>query len=60
MDDRFSICNMAIEAGAKNGIFAYDETTEEFLKKTEELNGGLRAEPKIHYSDEDANLYKNY
>lgn len=54
MDDRFSICNMAIEAGAKNGIFAYDETTEEFLKKTAELNGGLRAEPKIHYSDEDA------
>lgn len=54
MDDRFSICNMAIEAGAKNGIFAYDETTEEFLNKTRELNDGLRAEPKIHYSDEDA------
>ena len=25
MDDRFSIANMAIEAGAKNGIFPVDE-----------------------------------
>ncbi len=54
MDDRFSLCNMAIEAGAKNGIVAYDDVTEEFLKKTSELNGKLRAEPKIHYSDKDA------
>ncbi|MGL5694454.1 MAG: aconitase family protein, partial [Peptostreptococcaceae bacterium] len=27
MDDRFTICNMAIEAGAKNGIFVVDEKT---------------------------------
>lgn len=54
MDDRFSLCNMAIEAGAKNGIVAYDEITEAFLKEVSENNGGLRAEPKIHYSDEDA------
>ena len=31
MDDRFSMCNMAIEAGAKNGIIAVDEITKEFL-----------------------------
>jgi 3-isopropylmalate/(R)-2-methylmalate dehydratase large subunit len=27
MDDRFSLCNMAIEAGAKSGIVAVDDTT---------------------------------
>ncbi len=32
MDDRFTICNMAIEAGAKNGIFPCDEVTKEYLK----------------------------
>lgn len=36
MDDRFCICNMAIEAGAKNGIFEYDELTEKYLKGREE------------------------
>ena len=50
MDDRFSLCNMAIEAGAKNGIVAYDEITKEFLDSRD----SLRAEPKIHYSDVDA------
>ena len=50
MDDRFSLCNMAIEAGAKNGIVAYDEITKEFL----DTRDSLRAEPKIHYSDDDA------
>ena len=49
MDDRFSMCNMAIEAGAKNGIIAADDITKEFLKDKE-----LREEPKYFYSDEDA------
>lgn len=49
MDDRFSMCNMAIEAGAKSGIVAYDDTTKEFLADKD-----LAREPKIHYSDEDA------
>ncbi len=32
MDDRFTISNMAIEAGAKNGIFPVDETTRAYLE----------------------------
>lgn len=31
MDDRFTICNMAIEAGAKNGIFPVDDSTRAYL-----------------------------
>ncbi|MDD6055964.1 MAG: 3-isopropylmalate dehydratase large subunit [Helicobacter sp.] len=50
MDDRFSLCNMAIEAGAKSGIIAVDEVTREFLKSRK----SLRAEPKEFYSDKDA------
>jgi 3-isopropylmalate/(R)-2-methylmalate dehydratase large subunit len=49
MDDRFSLCNMAIEAGAKSGIVAVDEITEAFLK-----DKNLREEPVYHYSDDDA------
>lgn len=50
MDDRFSMCNMAIEAGAKSGIVAYDDVTAQFL-----ADKPLAREAKLHYSDEDAN-----
>ncbi len=33
MDDRFTIANMAIEAGAKNGIFLVDEKTEAYMQE---------------------------
>lgn len=49
MDDRFTLCNMAIEAGAKSGIVAYDEVTEVFLKDKK-----LARKPRIHHSDPDA------
>jgi 3-isopropylmalate/(R)-2-methylmalate dehydratase large subunit len=49
MDDRFSMCNMAIEAGAKSGIVTVDEITREFLADKD-----LAREPKEHYSDADA------
>lgn len=35
MDDRFTICNMAIEAGAKNGIFSVDDITKDYIKNHE-------------------------
>ena len=54
MADRFSISNMVIEAGAKNGIFAVDDITLAYLEERKEVNGGLRAEPKIHVADADA------
>ncbi len=54
MSDRFSMCNMVIEAGAKNGIFAIDTISQNYLDERSEANGGLRAEAKLHYSDEDA------
>jgi len=54
MADRFSMCNMAIEAGAKSGIFAIDAVSQKYLDERAEANGGLRAEPKLHYSDDDA------
>ena len=33
MDDRFTIANMAIEAGGKNGIFPVDDLTREYMKE---------------------------
>ena len=32
MDDRLCICNMAIEAGAKNGIFPVDQRTMAYME----------------------------
>ncbi|SFV65764.1 3-isopropylmalate dehydratase large subunit [hydrothermal vent metagenome] len=54
MADRFSMCNMAIEAGAKSGIFAIDAVSQAYLDERAQVNGGLRSEPKLHYSDADA------
>ncbi len=48
MDGRFTICNMAIEAGAKNGIIEPDNITKEFLK------GRTLREPIFYKSDDDA------
>ena len=48
IDDRFTICNMAIEAGAKNGIFPVDDVTLEYL------NGRFKREVRIFEADADA------
>lgn len=33
MDDRFAICNMVVEGGAKNGLFHPDKVTKKYLKE---------------------------
>lgn len=48
MDDRFTISNMAIEAGGKNGIFPVDEKTMEYV------SGRFEREPVIFKADPDA------
>jgi 3-isopropylmalate/(R)-2-methylmalate dehydratase large subunit len=48
MDDRFSMANMAIEAGAKNGIFEVDEKTLEYVKEHS------TKEHRVYRADEDA------
>ena len=48
MDDRLCIANMAIEAGAKNGIFMVDEVTENYM------NGRVNGEYKVYAPDDDA------
>lgn len=48
MDNRFTMANMAIEAGGKNGIIAPDKTTKEYVE-----NRALRSY-QVFYSDDDA------
>ena len=48
MDDRLCICNMAIEAGAKNGIFPVDDVTLSYLE------GRSERAPKVYTADPDA------
>ena len=48
IDDRFTICNMAIEAGAKNGIFPVDDVTREYL------DGRFKREIRVFEADADA------
>jgi 3-isopropylmalate/(R)-2-methylmalate dehydratase large subunit len=54
MDDRFTMANMAIEAGAKNGIFPVDEKTVEYMKEHS-------TKPyKIYEADPDAEYDETY
>jgi len=54
MDDRFTIANMAIEAGAKNGIFPVDDIAIEYMKEHS------KKEFKIYEADEDAVYDETY
>ena len=66
MDDRFTIANMAIEAGGKNGIFPVDEKAVEYIeshmseaKKAEYEKTGVKPY-KIFEADEDAEYDETY
>ncbi len=54
MDGRLTMCNMAVEAGAKNGIIAPDGVTEKYLK------GRVNRQYNIYTSDSDASYIKVY
>jgi 3-isopropylmalate/(R)-2-methylmalate dehydratase large subunit len=54
MDDRFTIANMAIEAGAKNGIFPVDTLAESYMKEHSQRPY------KIYEADEDAEYDEEY
>ncbi len=59
MDNRFTIANMAIEAGAKNGIFPVDERTIEYVK--ESMRSHRRKDDyRVFESDPDAVYVKEY
>jgi len=54
MDDRFTICNMAIEAGGKNGIFPVDDLAIAYMKEHS------KREFKIYEADSDAEYDEVY
>lgn len=54
MDDRFTIANMAIEAGAKNGIFPVDEKTIAYAKEH------AQREYRVYEADKDASYDAEY
>ena len=53
MDDRFTIANMAIEAGGKNGIFPVDEKAEAYMKEHSSRSYKIyEADPDAVYDEE--------
>ena len=54
MDDRFTIANMAIEAGGKNGIFPVDDLTVAYMKEHS------KRPYKVYEADEDAVYEQEY
>ncbi|MFH1877342.1 MAG: 3-isopropylmalate dehydratase large subunit [Candidatus Omnitrophota bacterium] len=54
MDDRFTMCNMAIEAGAKNGIIEPDKITEKYVRDAIKKYKPARKKYSLLKSDKDA------
>jgi 3-isopropylmalate/(R)-2-methylmalate dehydratase large subunit len=59
MDNRFTIANMAIEAGAKNGIFPVDEKTKAYVKEGEK-EGRRKDKYTVYTDDTDAEWAVEY
>lgn len=52
MDDRFTICNMAIEAGGKNGIFPVDDLAVQYMKNHSKRDFTVyEADPDAEYDE---------
>lgn len=59
MDNRFTIANMAIEAGAKNGIFPVDESTLTYVENSRK-EGRRQDSYSVYSSDPDAEYKEVY
>ena len=58
MDDRFTMANMAIEAGAKNGIFAVDEKTREYMRTHRSKT--TKKQIRVYKADKNAEYEEKY
>jgi 3-isopropylmalate/(R)-2-methylmalate dehydratase large subunit len=54
MDDRFTIANMAVEAGAKNGIFEVDDVTRAYMSAHVNRSGRPEKRARAYSPDDDA------
>lgn len=60
MDDRFTMANMAIEAGAKNGIFLVDGKTRSYLKEHKTKNKAMKKRIRVYQPDKNAVYDETY
>ena len=60
IDDRFSMCNMAIEAGGKSGIIEPDNITKDYIRKTLKKRYVLYSKRFPLKSDKDAKYARTY
>ena len=58
MDDRFAMANMAVEAGAKNGIFPVDEKTQAYIDTHPAKH--MKKNPMVYSADPDAEYIETY
>jgi 3-isopropylmalate/(R)-2-methylmalate dehydratase large subunit len=60
MDDRLAMANMAIEAGAKNGIFMVDDRTRKYMKDHKNKNKAFQKKIRVYKPDKDADYDETY